>query len=231
MAGQPQTRAQQQGQQAQALQATRASHQATAAAARRTAALQNPTLPVSALAAISWSVSVAASCPASDDQRELASSLTHTLFQLDCVMLCLQAQQQQQGAAYLLRSVRVLKAATNSNNKGAASSGGEANSGGEGEQQKGFTAPTTPRKKAIKAIPSSPTSSGSSNDPKFCHCCYTMGKPYLCSLADQSSAGLPCLGQYLRLAKTPPLQAFNTLLQPPEFKTGSVKVHDTCSMH
>lgn len=52
MAGQPQMRAQQRGQQAQALQATRASHQATAAAARRAAALQNPTLPVSALAAI-----------------------------------------------------------------------------------------------------------------------------------------------------------------------------------
>lgn len=140
-------------------------------------------------------------------------------------------QAQQQGKASLPRSVRVPKAATDTSNTGASRSTDEANSGSEAEQQKGSSAPTTPPKKATRAIPSSPTSLDSSDGPRFCHCCCTIGKPYLCCHANKSPAALPCLGQYLRLAKTPPVQAFNTLLQPLEFKTGDVGGHVKCSMH
>ena len=93
-------------------------------------------------------------------------------------LTCMQVEQQ--GQAHLARFVRVPNADLPCLNV-ASSTRIKGSSGGRPVLQKGPRAPSTPAKKATRAVPTSSTSSGSVEEAlRHCHCCFSTGKPRHC---------------------------------------------------
>ena len=176
------TRAHQLQQQAQALEATRATQKANAAAARR-AVPEDPTLLVGVICLRHAACHVY--------QRSWCTKTSPIIESLCCLNRCalllLQVHQ-------LTSFARVPKAANHSRNKADSSSEAEGKSAGQANKLKGPTAPSTPPKKAVGANPSSPTSSGSFVEAdclKFCNCCFAESKPCCCFRAFQPAISCP----------------------------------------